>query len=101
MATITIPQPSVLSNPQLFGQFAKKSNKVTFIDGGNSIIYTRVSGREQEKNMSLTWQKKYCEELCQRSKFTIVAYFGGRFESAKTDERKEFKKMLDFIKKSN
>ncbi len=82
-------------------QFAKKSDRINFIDGSNSIIYTRVSGREQEKNMSLSWQKKYCEELCKRNGYTIVAYFGGTFESAKTDERKEFKKMLDFIRKSN
>ena len=80
--------------------FAKKSDKVNFIDGNNSIIYTRVSGREQqEKNMSLSWQKKYCEELCKRQNYNVVAYFGGTFESAKTDERKEFKRMLEFIKK--
>ncbi len=88
------------NNLSLLGKFAKKSDKVTFIDGNNSIIYTRVSGREQqEKNMSLTWQKKYCEELCQRNNYNIVGYFGGTFESAKTDERKEFKRMLEFIKK--
>lgn len=83
-----------------FEQFAKKSDKVTLIDGSNSIIYTRVSGKEQEKNMSLTWQKKYCEELCKRNGYSVLEYFGGTFESAKTDERKEFQKMLDFIKKS-
>ncbi len=83
----------------LLGQFGKKSDRVNFIDGGSSIIYTRVSGREQEKNMSLSWQKKYCEELCTRNGYDVVAYFGGTFESAKTDERKEFKKMIDFIKK--
>ncbi len=89
------------NNLGLLGKFAKKSDKVTFIDGNNSIIYTRVSSREQrEKNMSLSWQKKYCEELCNRHNYNIIAYFGGTYESAKTDERKEFKRMLEFIKKS-
>lgn len=30
----------------------------------------------------------------------IIAYFGGTYESAKTDGRKEFQRMLDFIKKN-
>lgn len=86
----------------LFGKFAKKSDKVSYINGNNSIIYTRVSSREQqEKNMSLSWQKKYCEELCQRNNYNIISYFGGTYESAKTDERKEFKRMLEFIRKSH
>jgi len=31
----------------------------------------------------------------------ILERFGGTYESAKTDERKEFKRMLDFVKKHN
>src|SRR5580700_5926104 len=100
METIAMKSLPVETALNPLQSFAKKSDKVTFIDGNSSIIYTRVSGREQqEKNMSLTWQKKYCEELCQRNNYSIVGYFGGTFESAKTDERKEFKRMLEFIKK--
>jgi DNA invertase Pin-like site-specific DNA recombinase len=29
-----------------------------------------------------------------------MGYFGGTYESAKTDERREFNKMLAFVKKS-
>ena len=29
----------------------------------------------------------------------LSAYFGGTYESAATDERKEFKRMIDFAKK--
>ena len=30
----------------------------------------------------------------------IVGYFGGTYESAKTDDRKEFNRMLTFVKRS-
>src|SRR5574343_1418968 len=50
--------------------------------------------------MSLTTQKKSCELYALKHNYKIVGSFGGTYESAKTDERKEFNKMLSFVKKS-
>src|SRR5688572_6693343 len=63
------------------------------------VIYTRVSSQEQESNSSLPTQKKLCEEYAKRNGIVIKEYFGGKYESAKTDGRKEFKRMLSFVKK--
>jgi site-specific DNA recombinase len=63
-----------------------------------AVIYTRVSTKEQaENNNSLETQKKYCDQYAEKNGYTVLAHFGGLYESAKTDGRKEFKRMLDFI----
>ena len=70
--------------------------------GGEAVVYTRVSSQEQaQNNGSLEVQFKYTEEFCRRNNISIAAHFGGTYESAKTDGRKEFKRMLDFVKKNN
>ena len=85
----------------LLEQFGKKYENSFATRGVNAVIYTRVSTKEQaENNMSLDTQRKYCEQHAFKQGYNIVAYFGGTYESAKTDERKEFKRMLDFVKKS-
>jgi site-specific DNA recombinase len=86
----------------LLKQFAKGKQAETIIAGIlNCVIYTRVSSKEQmETNQSLEWQKKYCEEYAIKNKFYIKGYFGGTYESAKSDERKEFNRMLKFVKAS-
>lgn len=67
----------------------------------NCVIYTRVSSKEQmETNQSLEWQKKYCDEYAIKNKLNIKGYFGGTYESAKSDERREFNRMLKFVKAS-
>ena len=67
----------------------------------NAVIYTRVSSKEQaDKNLSLESQKRIIEEAAIRSNFKICGYFGGTYESAKTDGRKEFNRMLTYIKTS-
>lgn len=69
--------------------------------GKNAVIYTRVSTKEQaESNHSLATQEKYCKEYAHKHGYKVIKHFGGTYESAKTDERKEFKTMLDFVKKS-
>ena len=46
-------------------------------------------------------QKDVCKRYAERYNLNIVATFGGNFESAKTDkERKEFNKMLSFIRRN-
>ena len=83
-------------------QFAKGKHAETITTGIlNCVIYTRVSSKEQmDTNQSLEWQKKYCDEYAIKNKFNIKGYFGGTYESAKSDERKEFNRMLKFVKAS-
>lgn len=68
----------------------------------NAIIYTRVSSSEQVDGQSLEVQLDKCREYARSRFMKVLAEFGGTYESAKSDkERKEFNRMLDFIKKSN
>ncbi len=85
----------------LFRQFAKYDEQQQTADSVNSVIYTRVSTKEQaDNNNSLNTQLKYCEEHCRRRGYANQAFFGGTYESAKSDERKEFKRMIEFVKRS-
>ena len=85
-------------SPALMG-FAKVLDVQNVRSTKNCVIYTRVSSKEQaENNTSLTSQKRYCEEYCKKNGYAIKAYFGGTFESAKGDERKEFKKRFYFMR---
>ena len=82
-----------------FGRFSRTTAKRNTT--GNVVVYTRVSTKEQaDKNLSLETQRRTIEEYAKRQKLNIVAYFGGTYESAKTDGRKEFQRMLDSIRKS-
>jgi DNA invertase Pin-like site-specific DNA recombinase len=67
----------------------------------NVVVYTRVSTKEQaDNNLSLDTQRRTIDEFSKRNGKNVLAYFGGTYESAKTDGRKEFQRMLDFIKKN-
>ena len=78
-----------------------KSSLVTHIDKRTAVVYTRVSTKEQsDHNLSLSFQRRTIEEYAERCGLTIVEFFGGTYESAKTDGRKEFMRMLDFLKKN-
>ncbi|MHB8403422.1 MAG: recombinase family protein, partial [Bacteroidia bacterium] len=89
-------------NETLLKAFAKgKSSEQKDTSVQNCVIYTRVSSKEQmDTNQSLEWQKKYCMEYAIKNKLNIQGYFGGTYESAKSDERKEFTRMLKFVKSS-
>jgi site-specific DNA recombinase len=64
----------------------------------NVIIYTRVSTDEQaEKGYSLRDQKAKLERYCSERGHTIIEHYQDD-HSAKTFERPEFNKMLDFVK---
>ena len=63
----------------------------------NAVIYTRVSSKDQLENASLESQLRICNKYAERKGMNVVAYFGGTFESAKTDERAEFNRMLKFV----
>jgi len=84
---------------KLFQQFVPQPEE-KFQQGNNAVIYTRVSSAEQEDNTSLGSQKKYCDNFAGKKGLNIVGYFGGTYESAKTDDRKEFGKLLNFVKRS-
>ena len=82
-----------------FKSFAPAKNE--FGQNNNAIIYTRVSTKEQaDTNTSLETQKKYCENYAKANGLRVVGYFGGTYESAKSDERKEFKRMLKYVRQS-
>ena len=80
-------------------EFDPKKNQLR--QSNNAIIYTRVSTKEQaDTNTSLETQKKYCENYAKSNGYKVIGYFGGTYESAKSDERKEFKRMLKYVRQS-
>lgn len=84
----------------LFQHFAK-GKSAAGNRSKNAVIYTRVSTKEQaDNNLSLETQKKSCLQYAERNGYTVLESFGGTFESAKTDERKHFNNMLQFVKRS-
>ncbi len=84
-------------------KFGRKSNTVRKqVDSRMVIKYTRVSGKKQfDTNESIDNQSKTIDEFAKKFKLQVVASFGATYESAKTDERKEFKRMIEFCKRSN
>lgn len=88
-----------MNDLSLFNSFTGK-NFSPKRNGSNAVIYTRVSHVSQEENTSLESQKKYCENFAARRGLEVIDYFGGTHESAKTDDRKEFSRMLTFIKRN-
>ncbi len=85
----------------LFAPWAKKGTDLKLATFKRAVVYTRVSSKEQrDENLSLDWQKKAIEEFAGRNQFEILEYFGGTYESATTDGRKEFLRMLEFVKKN-
>ena len=85
---------------QEFKRFSPEQKSIGY--NKNAIIYTRVSTKEQaDTNTSLETQKKYCEKYAKTNGFNVVGYFGGTHESAKSDNRKEFKRMLKHVRQSS
>src|SRR5690349_23403304 len=63
----------------------------------NAIIYTRVSTDEQaDKGYSLRYQEERLKQYCDLRQINIVAHFKDD-HSAKTFERPEFKKLMDYV----
>lgn len=81
-------------------RFAKHPKRITWRKGNHIVIYTRVSSYEQALyNTSLESQRKSCIEFAEKRGLEIKSIFGGTYESAKNDERKEFAKMISYVKK--
>ena len=85
---------------QMTTKFAKKAKPPKWREGNNIVSYTRVSDASQFDNTSLETQRKDAITYSKRRSFEIKVAFGGEAVSAKTDERKEFKKMLEYVKKN-
>ena len=78
----------------------RKYKSISKVRGADAVVYTRVSSQEQaENNGSLEVQLKYCNNYAKTNSIQIKEYFGGSYESAKTDGRKEFLRMIEYVKK--
>lgn len=60
------------------------------------VVYCRVSSAEQVENTSLESQEERCKEYAGRENIKVVKVFVEKGESAKTADRTEFKKALQF-----
>ncbi len=84
----------------LIQNFSKKAQLVVKRDGNICFSYDRVSSRDQMINgNSLKWQFERIDDFATKNNLIIKKKFGGTYESAKTDERKEFKRMIEEIRK--
>ncbi len=80
-------------NKVLIDKLLKKSGK-----NMKAILYLRVSSAAQvEFGSSLESQKRICNEYAQRLGYEVIATFTEEGESAKTIDRTQLKKLLDFI----
>lgn len=64
----------------------------------NAVIYCRVSTKEQTANLSLPTQLRECRQFCEREGFRVDKAFTDAGESAKTTDRPEFLKLLEFCR---
>ena len=60
------------------------------------IIYCRVSSKEQVDGTSLSSQEKFCLEYAQREGLNVLKVFIEKGESAKTANRHEFNRAIEF-----
>ena len=67
------------------------------MENNKCVIYTRVSSVEQKENHSLQAQEEYCRTFAKQKGFTEIKVMGEVAESAKNEDRKEYKKMIDFV----
>lgn len=78
-----------------------KTQRTKIEDGLFAYTYARVSTKKQfDNNCSIETQMKYIVDYATRNNIEIVHSYGLTFESAKTDDRKEFNKMIADAKKN-
>jgi site-specific DNA recombinase len=65
-----------------------------------AIIYTRVSSDEQVKGTSLDFQEKICRKYCEDKGMDVLAVFREEGVSAKSADRKEFLRAVEFCRKN-
>ena len=64
----------------------------------NAVIYCRVSTAEQTENFSLPTQAKACRAYCEKHGYSVVKEFVDAGESAKTADRPELKRLLEYCR---
>lgn len=64
-----------------------------------SVIWNRVSTREQEQGYSLEQQEKLNSEYAKRLGFTEIRSFSISESASKTEQRKKFEEMLRYVSK--
>ena len=64
----------------------------------NAVIYCRVSTKEQTTNLSLATQEKACRSFCERTGLSVDHVFIEEGQSAKTLDRDQFQKMLEYCR---
>ena len=80
--------------------FGKATSIISQRMGNIFYSYDRVSSKDQMVNgNSLVWQFERINEFATKNSFVIKNKYGGTYESAKNDERKEFQRMLKDIEK--
>jgi site-specific DNA recombinase len=65
----------------------------------NGIIYTRVSSDEQIKGTSLEFQEELCRKYCAEKGIDVLELFREEGASAKTADRKELLRALEYCRK--
>jgi len=79
----------------------KQQQRITIEEGLFAYTYARVSSKKQfDNNCSLETQMKYIYDYAIRNKIEIVNKYGLTYESAKTDDRIEFNKMIADARKN-
>jgi DNA invertase Pin-like site-specific DNA recombinase len=63
-----------------------------------TVIYVRVSTKEQTENLSLPTQLRACEEYCRREGYEILEQFREEGESAKTADRPQLQRLLKYCR---
>jgi DNA invertase Pin-like site-specific DNA recombinase len=86
-----------MDNSKLFKSFAKGKKTLQLLSD-DCVVYTRVSGAKQMDGLSLETQLKGVLEYAKRNKLLVREQFGGTYESAQSDERKEFQRMIKYLK---
>jgi site-specific DNA recombinase len=75
-----------------------KGKKQTHTETNECVVYTRVSSAKQMDGLSLDVQIKAAKEYIEKHKLNVREFFGGTYESAAKDERKEFQRMIKYLK---
>jgi site-specific DNA recombinase len=81
-------------------QFAKGIKTPKSQKERSAVMYTRVSSKEQTENLSLDVQRKGILAYAERNGYSIVETYGGTYESAKNEERVEFQRMMEFVRRN-
>jgi DNA invertase Pin-like site-specific DNA recombinase len=63
-----------------------------------AVIYVRVADPRQAENLSVATQLKACDDCCERQGFVILERFSEQGESAKTADRTELQRLLQYCR---